>query len=220
MSDEYDLVPPDKFEFPFPPYDIQEQFMTELFKALEHGKLGIFESPTGTGKSMSLICGALTWFLESEKNKRKKLEDLVANKNDYHDDGDDWFAAATVRQKHNQKRLEAKEELEQIKKKEEKLEKIKSKRKLIGKINIEHNKDEFDELFKEMKWIQKAVQKEISQGAGDDDLLVDEYVSDDDEARGGNMEEEDEDSSRKIYFCSRTHSQLSQFVQVYSLLSD
>lgn len=42
------LIPPEKFEFPFIPYKIQHDFMTELYKALENKKMGIFESPTGT----------------------------------------------------------------------------------------------------------------------------------------------------------------------------
>ena len=35
--------------------------MTQLYHTLDRGGLGIFESPTGTGKSLSLICGALKW---------------------------------------------------------------------------------------------------------------------------------------------------------------
>ena len=36
------------FEFPFQPYKIQEDFMKNLYDALENDKVGIFESPTGT----------------------------------------------------------------------------------------------------------------------------------------------------------------------------
>lgn len=36
------------FPFPFPPYDIQEDFMKTLYDVLENGGVGIFESPTGT----------------------------------------------------------------------------------------------------------------------------------------------------------------------------
>ena len=36
------------FPFPFPPYDIQEDFMRTLYSVLENGGVGIFESPTGT----------------------------------------------------------------------------------------------------------------------------------------------------------------------------
>ncbi len=43
-----DLEPPSEFPFPFEPYDIQKSFMKELYRALEGGKIGIFESPTGT----------------------------------------------------------------------------------------------------------------------------------------------------------------------------
>lgn len=42
------LVPPEKFPFPFVPYPIQEDFMKNLYEALEGKKLGVFESPTGT----------------------------------------------------------------------------------------------------------------------------------------------------------------------------
>lgn len=47
MSEEK-LVPPEEFPFPFKPYSIQLDFMKHLYKTLEEGKLGIFESPTGT----------------------------------------------------------------------------------------------------------------------------------------------------------------------------
>lgn len=43
-----DLLAPEEFPFPFPPYDIQRDFMRALFDVLEKGQLGIFESPTGT----------------------------------------------------------------------------------------------------------------------------------------------------------------------------
>ena len=205
------LKPPDIFKFPFTPYDIQHQFMHALFNVLESGKLGIFESPTGTGKSLSLICGALTWFLSSEKHRRSYLENLVNDKATFdNDDDDDWFAAAGRKQEHNQKRLEAKQELENIDARTAKLSKIKAKRNQLKQAEIEYQKDEFDELFKEVKWIQKAVQREISQGAGDEDILVEEYFSDEE---GGGEDSEEEDTSRRIFFCSRTHSQLSQFVR-------
>jgi chromosome transmission fidelity protein 1 len=35
------------FHHPFVPYDIQRQFMNNLYDCLEDGKIAIFESPTG-----------------------------------------------------------------------------------------------------------------------------------------------------------------------------
>lgn len=40
------------FGFPFEPYNIQKDFMEELYNVLEEGKVGIFESPTGTVRSL------------------------------------------------------------------------------------------------------------------------------------------------------------------------
>ena len=36
------------FRFPFEPYSIQLDFMKNVYQCLEQGKLGVFESPTGT----------------------------------------------------------------------------------------------------------------------------------------------------------------------------
>ncbi|WFD49160.1 RNA helicase [Malassezia furfur] len=50
------------FHFPYPiAYDVQLALMTALFDAIEHRRAGVFESPTGTGKTLSLLCSAFTW---------------------------------------------------------------------------------------------------------------------------------------------------------------
>lgn len=50
-----------KFHHPFTPYDVQLDFMRRLYTVLDSSAIGVFESPTGTGKTLSLICGSMTW---------------------------------------------------------------------------------------------------------------------------------------------------------------
>ena len=52
---EKELSPPDKFLFPFEPYEIQKNFMRVLYNTLERGQVGIFESPTGTVKVVTRL---------------------------------------------------------------------------------------------------------------------------------------------------------------------
>ncbi|KAI8927828.1 helicase C-terminal domain-containing protein [Entophlyctis helioformis] len=54
------------FPFPFTPWNIQISFMSNLYDTLEDRKVGIFESPTGTGKSLSIVCGALKWLRDKQ----------------------------------------------------------------------------------------------------------------------------------------------------------
>jgi len=42
------------YHHPFTPYHVQKEFMSMVYKCLEDGKVGIFESPTGTVCTYSL----------------------------------------------------------------------------------------------------------------------------------------------------------------------
>ncbi|EDQ87249.1 uncharacterized protein MONBRDRAFT_27452 [Monosiga brevicollis MX1] len=71
------LATPVDFAFPFEPYSIQRDFMHRLYETIEQGGLGIFESPTGTGKSLSLLCGALRWLRDHEQRMHDHLQEQL-----------------------------------------------------------------------------------------------------------------------------------------------
>ena len=101
------------FCHPYQPYDIQLDFMTRLYHCIEQGKVGIFESPTGTGKSLSLICGSLTWLRD---NQRRTLNDTAG---DATSDTSDWLMQA-------EQATQRRELLEERKELEERLAKIRN----------------------------------------------------------------------------------------------
>ena len=61
------------YGFPFPPYGCQLELMRELYACLDRGGVGVFESPTGTGKSLSLVCGALQWQRDQQNKEEERL---------------------------------------------------------------------------------------------------------------------------------------------------
>ena len=48
--------------------------MVALFSCLEAGGVGIFESPTGTGKSLSLLCASLSWLHAQEAKDEEEAQ--------------------------------------------------------------------------------------------------------------------------------------------------
>ncbi|KAJ1336746.1 hypothetical protein BSLG_007065 [Batrachochytrium salamandrivorans] len=66
MTDSSKIHKEIEFPFPFPPWTIQEQFMQSLYQTLDRSHVGIFESPTGTGKSLSIICASLKWLRDHQ----------------------------------------------------------------------------------------------------------------------------------------------------------
>ncbi|XP_073477770.1 ATP-dependent DNA helicase DDX11 isoform X2 [Aquarana catesbeiana] len=219
-----------KFPFPFPPYPIQEQFMSELYRVLEAGKVGIFESPTGTGKSLSLICGSLSWLRDFEEKKRQK-ELLALSVGDSEMDGTqgkddstsatassaepDWITQFLYKKEEMDMKNKIREDQIQRKKKEERLEQMRHNIQL--KFASKRKREEEDET---MRLLQLSRQM-LSGGDGmdlehgEEELVLAEYESDEDTKKQAELDEEDdleEEHVTKIYYCSRTHSQLSQFV--------
>lgn len=48
-------------DFPFEPYESQRAYMTSVVEALQSGQHALLESPTGTGKTLCLLCATLAW---------------------------------------------------------------------------------------------------------------------------------------------------------------
>ncbi|KAF9203423.1 ATP-dependent DNA helicase chl1 [Haplosporangium sp. Z 27] len=265
------LTTPTSFPaFPYgTPYTIQTEFMQQLFECIDQRKVGIFESPTGTGKSLSMICGAVSWLMEHERAEKEKAEKerqeeeekrwsslkednkSTSLKSSTNDDTPDWVQqhraisdAAIERQEREARRLELEARVKKIRDREKKMRENmarKMKRQATGTNGFRSTGGQAKK---------KKDQEQYEDDMDDTEFLVDEYDSDDNrkggrkaEGRGddcsnvskevlellrsfearevehgsrragfGLDDEEEEPDVLKIYYCSRTHSQLSQFV--------
>ena len=206
-----------KFYHPYSPYKIQLDFMESLYDVLENGyKIGIFESPTGTGKTLSLICATMTWLRE----QKAKGDDSVVD--DDSDDDPDWvkesFFKMTNTKRHDagvayEKHLD---ELHKSSRPKVLKEHTFPKRKKLKSVTVELDKEQ------------------------DDQFLLDDYHSDDESSAITQLDRNSElaleikslmkkingvkrddgdllDQATKIIFSSRTHSQLNQFSSQLSL---
>lgn len=66
-------------EFPHTAYPCQITFMESVLKALKNRENALLESPTGTGKTLSLLCAALAW-RTAETGRIQLMEQTNASK--------------------------------------------------------------------------------------------------------------------------------------------
>ena len=60
--------------FPYKPYPPQENYMKKIILTLKNkGNISALESPTGTGKTLCLLCSILAWIKHNENNEKGKI---------------------------------------------------------------------------------------------------------------------------------------------------
>lgn len=219
------------FHHPYTPYPIQEHFMTAVYTILSRGpisgnaNIGILESPTGTGKSLSLICASLTWLREF---KRKELEDGLAGGEEEDEGEPEWvLEAARARRRREvvRGRREVEERLGRAREREERVRKAMGRGERGG--------------FGKKRRVVMAEEGGGGKERGEEEWALDEYESGDEKSKGdtdklyagfsaetrammerlglarkerAEAEEEEVEDEVKIFYCSRTHSQLTQFI--------
>lgn len=208
------------FHHPYQPYGIQEQLMSAIYDCISAGKVGIFESPTGTGKSLSLICSTLTWLRDEQ---RKAFDQEVEPTDD--DDEPAWILDQ-AKQERTEKLVERRLELEY------RLAKIRDE-----EVRLREQYEKGEPAKKRVKGNQENRTFEIE---NEQHFVLDDYESEDDTRKsattgshdgglstatlqlmqrlGGSSTFTEKDTNTepldetKVFFCSRTHSQLTQFV--------
>ena len=192
------------FSFPYVPYGIQVSFMRHLYRALSSavvgsGRVAVMESPTGTGKSLSIICAALTWVREAKAQQSLQKQAVLMTSPRCEATEPDWVTGFNLDQlKHDNK-------LHHAHRRESKLHRRVARR--LGRIGAPGEKpgDEFllegDGEPYGAAGAKHALPCNSSSSGSDNELSDDGGDSDEGESRP------------QILFCSRTHSQLAQFVR-------
>ncbi|KAI1371603.1 DNA repair helicase [Hypoxylon crocopeplum] len=205
------------FHHPYTPYDVQEQFMNTMYEVLQQGdgQIGILESPTGTGKSLSLICAALTWL---RNHKRSRFESSVAEAAKEFKDEPDWIVNQMLKRKREDilKQWEEREaRLKKIRAKEKSMEERGAKRRRLDDGTVRKSDKKADD---DDEWLLDREQDEdISQGADNPSGYSKETRNLMERLGLGSLQSKEEEqgigeTEVKIYYTSRTHSQLTQFI--------
>ncbi|KAK7078302.1 Regulator of telomere elongation helicase 1 [Halocaridina rubra] len=73
--------------FPFEPYDVQKEYMSKVIECLQKSENGILESPTGTGKTLCLLCASLGWLEIKKADFKARVQNVIG------EDSSDFFSS-------------------------------------------------------------------------------------------------------------------------------
>ncbi|PYH95219.1 ATP-dependent RNA helicase CHL1 [Aspergillus ellipticus CBS 707.79] len=210
------------FHHPYSPYDIQLQLMRALYTCLEQGNVAVLESPTGKGKSLSLICGSLTWLRDHKRSAfQTTIDNAACDK-----DEPEWmldFAKRESSRMITERKKELEEKLERIRKEEERqnfpsesFEGPRKKQKFgtPSTCRQEENEDQFaledyESEGEEHNIPRKKLDSSISDLSTSTLELLEQFKGQFPTTKPAGEDHGDDDV--KIFYCSRTHSQLTQF---------
>ncbi|GMG00284.1 unnamed protein product [[Candida] boidinii] len=249
----------DKFYHPYEPYDVQLNLMKSIYDTIDNGyKLGLFESPTGTGKTLSIICSTMTWLrIQRQKENATKLLDkktengiddgLNDDNHDNDDDDDDepdWvkqayrekiikniLTQAEDYERHLQKLEKEGSELITNELEDSKLLKIKKRKfnktdNLKDSTEIDENNCIPDNYDSDEEYSNSSINKYKNSNQLKLDSEIKELLFKLDSNSNNNSNESIDkstdlnESNYKVFFSSRTHSQLDQFADQLKLIEN
>ncbi|XP_061390735.1 regulator of telomere elongation helicase 1 homolog [Musca vetustissima] len=71
--------------FPFEPYEVQRAYMEKVIICLRDATNGVLESPTGTGKTLSLLCSSLAWLHQRKEEMKNQMVKANPSQSDFKD---------------------------------------------------------------------------------------------------------------------------------------
>ncbi|GJQ13750.1 hypothetical protein GpartN1_g5541.t1 [Galdieria partita] len=201
--------------FPCVPYSVQLEFCKKLMQIIESGSIGILESPTGTGKSLSIVCGVLTWLRQYYENNGVEKETKEAQET-----GEPAWVAEfenSMRKTQTERAILRVARRSSLRKHRMLLNQVTVQKTSLETVPNKKHKSNDSRNFRESKLVVADPDEEF--------LLSDAVVRDTSvmlpqtgpsNARSSRNEETSEEEDEfeelpRIYYCTRTHSQLSQF---------
>ena len=227
------------YNFPYEPYPEQQKLMHSIYECIESSSVGCFESPTGTGKSLSAICASFDWLLSEEK----RILDLYAAETTVGvtaispPDDSDWLSELYTPKVSK----ELTDKAETVKKYHTLLDKIAHSNEYKPRSSLMLSREHNQKSIKKNTTISSADNSPASTAIEDEDaeFALKHYDSEDeakthrDTMNASDSDQSDSDESTspshnskrtpkvsimdklqlpQIFYCSRTHSQLAQFI--------
>ncbi|KAF9462983.1 helicase C-terminal domain-containing protein [Collybia nuda] len=210
MPETIKLTTPSSFPaFPFnPPYEIQVELMRHLYSTIEEKKVTIIESPTGTGKTLSLLCASLTWLADDKDRARKGKLDAFAGE----DDGaKDWVIEQTRERVRRELEADERDYEDRLRKarNREALIKRKANARVVKRPRFDPKPGRDDDIDDD-RFLPEIEAQGDTEDMNISPALRALMAKVDKPSKPGYLDNEVEPTCTKIYYASRTHSQLAQ----------